>query len=311
MKRLSILIITIIALGLTACSPAPEAATSESSGEEIVLSHELGETVINGLPERVVVFDYGILDAIDTIGEDIVGLPKQTLPTYLDKYNGDEYTDVGSLKEPNFEVLYELNPDLIIISTRQLELYDQLSDIAPTLYLTVDGGSYMEDFKHNMDVIGQIYDKEDILLEEVAAIEKDIEELHDLAISTSNNALFIMANDGNLSAYGTGSRFGMIHNEFGIEAADPNIDASTHGQKVTFEYIMEQDADYIFVMDRAIIAGGETSAMQVMDNEIIRSTRAFESDNIIYLDPFTWYVSSGGLTGTQNMIEEISEALSK
>ena len=110
--------------------------------------------------------------------------------------------------------------------------------------------------------------------------------------------------------FGTGSRFGMIHNEFGLEAADPNIDASTHGQKVTFEYIMEQDADYIFVMDRAVIAGGETSAMKVMDNELVRSTRAYKDDNIIYLDPFTWYVSSGGLTGTQNMIDEIYEGLS-
>lgn len=311
MKRLSILILIILALGLTACSPSPEAATSENSQEEIILTHELGEIVLNGVPERVVVFDYGILDAIDTIGEDIVGVPKQTLPPYLDKYNGDDYTDVGSLKEPNFEVLYELNPDLIIISERQLDLYDQLSDIAPTLYLTIDGGNYMEDFKHNMKVIGQIYDKEDVFLEKVAAIEEDVEELHDLATSTSKNALFIMANDGNLSAYGPGSRFGMIHNEFGVEAADPNIDASTHGQKVTFEYIMEQDADYIFVMDRAVIAGGETSAMQVMDNELVRSTRAYEDDNIIFLDPFTWYVSSGGLTGTQNMIDEISEALNK
>lgn len=311
MKKFSLLIITIIALGLSACSPAPDAAPTGSGGEEIVITHELGETVLSGVPERVVVFDYGVLDAIDTIGEEIVGVPKQTLPPYLEKYNGEEYTDVGSLKEPNFEVLYELNPDLIIISARQLELYDQLSDIAPTLYLTIDGGTYMEDFKHNMGVIGQIYDKEELLLDKIAAIEEDIEELHELASSSSMNALFIMANDGNLSAYGTGSRFGMIHNEFGVEPADPNIDSSTHGQKITFEYIVEQDADYIFVMDRAVIAGGETSAMQVMENELIERTKAYQNDNIIYLDPFTWYVSSGGLTGTQNMVDEISETLSK
>ena len=309
MKKITLLIIGILALGLTACSPSPEALPADKAGEEIVLSHELGEIVLSEKPQRVVVFDFGILDAIDTIGEEIVGLPKQGLPPYLEKYSGDEYTDVGSLKEPNFEVLYELNPDLIIISGRQLDLYDQLSDIAPTLYLTIDGGKYMEDFKHNMEVIGQIYDKENILLEEVEAIEGEIEELKQIASNSSKKALFIMANDGNLSAYGTGSRFGMIHNEFGLEAADPNIDSSTHGQKVTFEYIVEQDADYIFVMDRAVIAGGETSAMQVMENQLIESTKAYENDNIIYLDPFTWYVSSGGLTGTQNMIDEISAAL--
>lgn len=311
MKKINLLILIIIlALGLAACSPESD-VPADADGDEIRISHELGETVIKGKPERVVVFDYGILDAIDTIGEDIVGLPKQTLPPYLDKYNGDEYTDVGSLKEPNFEVLYELGPDLIIISTRQMDLYDQLEEIAPTLYLTIDGGTYMEDFKHNMQVIGEIYGKEEILEEEIAYIEENISKLNEVASASSIKALFLMANDGNLSAYGPGSRFGMLHNEFGIEAADANIEASTHGQKVTFEYIAEQDADYIFVMDRAVIAGGETSAMQVMDNELVKNTKAYKNDNIIYLDPYTWYVSSGGLTGTQNMIDEIYEAINK
>ncbi len=40
-----------------------------------------------------------------------------------------------------------------------------------------------------------------------------------------------MANDGNLSVFGEGSRFGVLYKEFGIVPADENIESSTHGQK--------------------------------------------------------------------------------
>ena len=49
------------------------------------------------------------------MGVDVVGLPKGSLPEYLSKYKEDKYSDLGGLKEPDFEAINELNPDLIII----------------------------------------------------------------------------------------------------------------------------------------------------------------------------------------------------
>ena len=70
-----------------------------------------------------------------------------------------------------------------------------------------------------------------------------------------------MANDGNLSAFGVGSRFGILHNEFGVAPVDETIKPSGHGDKISFEYIVEKDPDYIYVMDRAAIVGGDVSAI--------------------------------------------------
>ena len=50
------------------------------------------------------------------MGVDVVGLPKGSLPEYLSKYKEDKYSDLGGLKEPDFEAINELNPDLIISS---------------------------------------------------------------------------------------------------------------------------------------------------------------------------------------------------
>jgi iron complex transport system substrate-binding protein len=252
-----------------------------------------------------------MLDTLDEIGEDIIGLPKKSIPPYLDKYKGEDYVDVGTLQEPNFETIYELKPDLIIISARQASLYDEFKKIAPTVYLPTDGGDYMNSFKTNMGILGQIFDKEDILTEKIQEIENAIIALNEKAKSNDKNALFIMANDGNLSAFGRGSRFGILYGEFGVNPVDEGIEVTTHGDKIAFEYIVEKNPDYIYVMDRAAIAGGDISAEQVMDNDLIKSTDAYKNDRITYLDAHIWYVSSGGLTGTRKMVEEIESSLEK
>ena len=50
----------------------------------------------------------------------------------------------------------------------------------------------------------------------------------------------MLVNEGQLSAYGKGSRFGLIHDTFGFKAADDKIEASTHGQSVSYEYVLEK-----------------------------------------------------------------------
>ena len=255
-------------IGLAACSSVPGAASEGPKSENvnvetdtsITIEHELDQISIKKNPERVVVFDFGVLDILDYIEKDIVGLPKQSLPPFLDKYNDGLYRDVGTLKEPNFETIFELKPDLIIISARQASLYDEFKKIAPTLYLDFKGQDYLNSFKSNVSTLGQIFDKGELLAQEVESIEKDINAVQELASSRAVTALFVMANDGSLSVYGADSRFGIIHNEFGLAQADENIDTSTHGQKVTFEYIVEKDPDHLFVVDRAAVVGGETSA---------------------------------------------------
>lgn len=114
--------------------------------------------------------------------------------------------------------------------------------------------------------------------------------------------------EGSLSVYGLGSRYGMLYNEFGFKPADENIESATHGQKVSFEYIVEVNPDYLFVMDRADVTGGESSS-GILDNQLIQATDAYKNDNISYLDAHIWYVSSGGITGTMRMVEQVTEAI--
>ena len=99
---------------LAACGSTEEAGKSSGSEEEkseeakeVTITHKYGEVTIEKNPKKVVVFDFGVLDALDTLGVEIAGLPQAIVPKTLEKYAGSEYANVGSLKEPDFEALHE------------------------------------------------------------------------------------------------------------------------------------------------------------------------------------------------------------
>ena len=45
----------------------------------------------------------------------------------------------------------------------------------------------------------------------------------------AGKTLFVLTTGGKMSAYGAGSRFGMIHSDFGFPQADENIKPGNHG----------------------------------------------------------------------------------
>ena len=306
---LSALLLFLAACGDSEDGNTDKDAASEDKQETMTVEHELGKTDVAKNPEKVVVFDFGTLDSLDKLGIEVAGVPKGNIPTYLEKYEGDDYENVGSLKEPDFEKIAEVDPDLIIISGRQSELYDQLQDIAPTIYLGVDTTRYMDSFKENLATIGEVFDKETEVEEELDEIEDAISELKEEAEASDKNSLIILANDDKISAYGPNSRFGLIHDVFGVPAVDDTIEASTHGMNVSFEYVTEQDPDLLYVIDRSAVVDGESSAKQVVENKLMEKTKAYKNDDIIYLDPNYWYLSGGGLESVSEMIDEVSESL--
>lgn len=313
-NKLIIMIVGIMVLVVTACGNADEADNEKGNqdGEEsevVTVEHELGTTEVEKNPEKIVVFDFGTLDTLDKLGVEVVGVPQKNMPAYLDKYEGEDYENVGSLKEPDFEKIAEIDPDLIIISSRQSEVYSELEELADTIYLGVDTTRYMDSFKENLAVIGEVFDKEDEVAEEQAQIEEAIDSLQEKAEANEQTGLIILANDDKISAYGPDSRFGIIHDVFGIEAADENIEASVHGKNVSFEYVIETDPDLLYVVDRGAAIGEESSAKKIVENKLIKNTKMYEDDNITYLDPEFWYLSGGGLVSVTEMIEEIDASI--
>jgi len=308
--------LSMMVLLLAACGTKTETQTEGETGaagaETITVNHALGTTEVPVNPKRVVVFDFGILDTLDKMGVEVVGVPKTDLPPYLEKYADDKYKNVGSLKEPDLEKISALAPDLIVISARQTDYYEELSGLAPTVYLGLDFPRYWDSFQENMRTVAAIFDKRDWMEQELAQIQQKVEAVREKAGALDGKGLIVLVTGGKISAYGPGGRFGIIHDVLGVAPADPNIEASTHGMSVSLEYIAEQNPDFLFVIDRDQAIGTAEpgqSAAQVLDNALVHGTKAYQNGKVIYLDPSYWYLSGGGLVSTAAMVDEVARGL--
>ena len=262
-------------------------------------------------PKRVVVFDYGVADILKNLGVDaVVGLPKNgKMPEILSNYSDDKYTNVGSLKETDFEAVESLNPDLIIIGGRQAEDIDSFKEIAPTVNLAVDGQDYMNSFKTVVTDLGNLFDKQDEAKKAIDEIEAKIAKVNKTVTEKGLTASVVMANEGSISAFSAKSRYGLIYNGLGFAEVDKNIDDSTHGQQVSFEYFLENKSDYVFVVDRGAVTGKGEAASKLFDNEIMNKTEVAKNGNIVYLNSVIWYTMTGGIESTNQMIDEIADAV--
>src|SRR5690606_33632697 len=81
--------------GLAAFAAAPLAAAP------VTVKHASGETTLKDTPKKLVVFDLASLDNLDALGVPVAGVPSGVKPAWLQQYNDDKVTKVGTLFEPN------------------------------------------------------------------------------------------------------------------------------------------------------------------------------------------------------------------
>lgn len=273
----------------------------------VTVEHELGKATIKAKPQRVVIFDYGLLDIAQELDVNVVGVIKYLLPDFLAEYKKDKYGDVGTFFEANFEAIFELEPDLILISGRQSRIYNDLNKIAPTIYLNAWGPTYFEDLETNATVMGQIFGKETYVEKRLKGISEDVKDLKEEV--GGRRGIVLATNGPDLAVYGAESRFDQVYSSFGFVPADKDIPASTHGNKVSFEYLYEINPDYIFVLDKSQLGGDKKSAKEVLNNDIMKKVSATKNDNITILNLPAWYLATGGFDATDLIIEDIKGSI--
>lgn len=317
-KYLVGLSMVLLGVGLAGCGSTNNEASSDSTGksatsstakaETLEVNDSNGKVIVPKNPKKVVVFDNGSLDTLDAlgVGDTVVGAATDNLPAYLEDYKKVE--SAGGIKEPDLEKINQMKPDLIIISGRQSDFLDQLKEIAPTMYLAVDTSDTWNSIKQNVETLGQIFGKEKAAKKQLAALETSIKETKDKTAESKDKALTVLVNEGQLSTYGKDSRFGIIYDTFGFAEADDAIKASTHGQSVSYEYVLDKNPDVLFVVDRTKAIGGDDSSNDVAKNELVAQTTAGKAKKVISLQPDVWYLSGGGLESVKMMLEDVNNA---
>lgn len=279
-------------------------------GEKIVVQTTRGEFPVPKNPERVAVYDLGMLDTLTELGVNVGATVDKTTLKYLQPAI-DKAIHVGTLFEPNYEALNGFKPQLIITGSRANKAIHQLNEIAPTIEMTTDTKDMLNSTKQRIDAFAQIFNKQ----AQADKLKADIDAAFAAAKSAAQgkgNGLVILVNGGKLSAYGDQSRLGgWLHRDIGVPVADPNIKEGSHGQPVSFEYIKEKNPDWLFVLDRGAAIGEEgQAAKDVLNNPLVAETTAWKKGQVVYLDSGT-YLAAGGAKQLQIAAKQIADAMNQ
>lgn len=323
-------LVLVSALALAGCASASaEAEPDTSAGEAETLTYSWDRNIagedeepvyekttvdVPKNPEKIVAFEMASVDTIGALGGEVAGAPLESVPEYLQDNLADDAFNAGTLFEADLIEIEAQQPDVIIIGGRSSGLYEELSEIAPTIDLGITG-SYLDTLERNTEFFGEMLGAEDQAAQVLSDVNAGIEKAKE-ATADAGDGLAVMVSGGELKGMspapdGAGSaevRGGLIYDVFGVEPAIDDIEAATHGEPISFEFLLEHDPATLWVVDRDAATGSAeegAAAARVLDNDIVKQTSAFGNDKIVYLNPTAWYIVYGGIETTQVMIDDV------
>ncbi|SMX30838.1 siderophore ABC transporter substrate-binding protein [Octadecabacter ascidiaceicola] len=278
--------------------------TAPAFAETVEIDTYTGTAEVTTLPERIAVFDIAALDTLDALGVDVAGAVSTLFVDYVTDTAG-EAENVGTLFEPDFEVIAAGGYDLLIAGGRSSVVAPDLAEIAPTIDMTIWEDTVGQGLAR-LNAYGEIFGKQD----EAAALQAAFEDALDAAksaVSDEGSALIVMTNGPTVSAYGANGRFGWLHTALELPEAIEAVEEATHGEAISFEFIRDANPDVLIVIDRAAAIGQEAdAAAMTLDNALVHETAAWKNDDVIYLNSANVYIANGGVQSMTQILTQFA-----
>jgi len=287
------------------------------------LNHSEGTLTLENTPKKVVSFDVGVLDTLAALDVPVAGVPRSTYAGALARYQ--DSTIVGTLFEPDYAVLRDIQPDLIIAGSRSLKAVPELSKLAPTISFNSDPAAFLKSFRETSLSLGKAFGKEEQAAAALAAIDNNLKALHEANQGKTGAMLFTIK--GNVIPHVPGDRFGYAYEVAGLKsvlpAKDPNAPvaprpepnspeakAAAEQRAQAVAAIAAAEPDWLLVLDRGAINNGErTAAATLEQHPQLSQTRAFKAGRVVYVDPNGWYILGGGLNNMQAISASLLAAM--
>lgn len=227
----------------TASASFPRTITS-ANGEQVTIAKKLEKVALVhwGLTEDLLSFD------IPSIGIALPFAEKQSLlgidlyKPYMDKHK--EVTIVGENTDVNVERLLQYGPDLIIAGTEtNQKVADQLSKIAPTIFIDETKMDVWNDWPGVMTKFGEILGQEDVAKQNIAKFQSKFTEAKDQLKGVQGNVVYLQVRDKVMWMQGT-QYAGHYYEPLGLQAPEQ---AKGEGAAITLEGLVQINPDYIFL----------------------------------------------------------------
>lgn len=281
-------------------------AASPALAGDVTLQTYTGPQTVATLPETIAVFDVAAIDTLAALGILADGSVAPIYVPYLkDAVRNSAF--VGTLFEPDFEAVNALQPDLVIAGGRSSTQVSKLAKIAPTIDMTIWEDTIGQGLER-LAAYGDLFGKQ----AEAAALKEAFEAKLAQARSTvagQGRALIVMTNGPKISAYGAGGRFAWLHEALDLPEAAPQVDAATHGEAISFEFIRNANPEILLVIDRLAAIGTQgANAKTTLDNALVAETNAWRDGKVIYLSAAPIYIAGGGIQSMHITLDEVIAA---
>ncbi len=312
-----ILATTTLVLATTACGGAESSTSTENTNTENTVSIETttvtdvrGEVEIPVNPTKVVDLS-GSSDILTMLGYNVVGTANSDaydytkLPTYLEDTALNSATILGysMVPEMDVEAIIALEPDLIVISTVQEKMYDQLSEIAPVVMVELKMVDWKEDVLNIANTFGKGAEAQawiESYLAEAKAVGNSIKATY----GEETSYLSYLASSGSLYLFDSAGLGTILYDDMGL-ARPENMPGQENVSLpvVTVEGLAEIDADFQFVV------ATEEDKKFLQENSVWTNLPAIKEDNYVDLPASPYFNIGYSPIGRQVFVQEIESLL--
>lgn len=304
----------VFCAGMCAILPAGYGNAAETELQEaatVTVTDVRGEVEIPAEPERIVDLS-GNSDILSILGYKVVGTANSDaydytkFPTYLEEVlDGAEILGYSMQDTMDIEAVMNVNPDLIIISTVQEKMYEQLSEIAPTVMIQLEALNWIEDIRSVAEIFGK-QEAAEAWIEQYETKAAEAGEAIKEAYGEETSYLSFLASGGQFFVF-TGAGFGsVLYQDMGLAVPNglPEQD-SISLPVVTYEGLAEIEADYIFVM------ATDEDLEQLEANAIWNSLEAVKNEQVVILPASPYFNQGYSSIGRELLLDEIAELLNE
>lgn len=280
--------------------------TSQTFKEKTIV-HDFGTTELKKAPKRIVILDnlYGeILDPlhITPVGATTGQADSQEFSTLFKKqYKDAKVVSVGWQGSPDLDKIAELKPDLILMTGEQEDLYDELSEIAPTVGYQINTDENW-DYHETSLKVAEIFDKRDEMKKDLDRVDaREAVFAENVKAKFGNQKLmYLRVTDNDIRYYAYG-HFGYLYDTYHFNRAE-TFNPDDMFQVIDPDKLKDINPDLLIV---------QADSQELLDNKLKNnpvwsSLKAVQNNKVIYAD-YSTYMLGFGIVSQEAIMKQISD----
>ena len=280
--------------------------TSQTFKEKTIV-HDFGTTELKKAPKRIVILDnlYGeILDPLDItpVGATTGQADSQEFSTLFKKqYKDAKVVSVGWQGNPDLDKIAELKPDLILMTGEQEDLYDELSEIAPTVGYQINTDENW-DYHETSLKVAEIFDKRDEMKKDLDRLDaREAVFAENVKAKFGNQKLmYLRVTDNDIRYYAYG-HFGYLYDTYHFNRVE-TFNPDDMFQVIDPDKLKDINPDLLIV---------QADSQELLDNKLKNSPvwtslKAVQNNKVIYAD-YSTYMLGFGIVSQEAIMKQISD----